>query len=84
MQTLAHYYFALFGCVAIAPLVIMMAGIFTTLRMSRQKWMVHLISYCAMVFAVPAAIGIGDSLDPTTDEYPGPGEASLLSTMCSV
>lgn len=84
MQTPAHYYFALLGCVVMAPLVMMMAGIFKTLRMSRHKWMVHVITFCAMVFALPAAIWIGGVLDPTTIEYPGPGEgfAALAYVFC--
>jgi hypothetical protein len=73
------YYFQLGGLIIIlAPLIIMVAGILITLRMSKRRWVVHLLTFVAMLVALPIYIKVGGILDPSTIEYPGPADGFLV------
>jgi hypothetical protein len=78
METLIHFYLSLFGWVAFAPIFIISVAIFVTLRMSKHKWIVHLLTFAAFLFTMPVYIWIGGILDPSTIEGPGPGDGFVV------
>jgi hypothetical protein len=79
MNALTYYYFSLGSLIIIfAPLIIMIAAIAATLHMSKRRWVVHLLTFAAMLVALPIYFRIGGILDPTTIDYPGPGEGFLV------
>ncbi len=57
-----------------APLLIVPAAIVMTARISRVRWMAHVLTLVALLVAGPVCIWLQGILDPTTIKYPGPGE----------
>jgi hypothetical protein len=63
--------------IVFSPLVAV-CGALLALRLRWTKWLVHFV-VIAMIPVVPLfAVFIEGILDPTTVEYPGPGEGLLL------
>jgi len=78
MEALIHFYLSLFVWVAFAPIIIIGAAIFVTLRMSKHKWVIHVLTFAAFLFTMPVYIWIGGILDPSTIEGPGPGDGFVV------
>ena len=79
MNTLRYFYFSLGDLIVmVAPLIIAVAAILITLHMSKRRWVVHLLTFAAMFVALPIYIKVGEILDPTTIEYPGPGDGFIV------
>jgi hypothetical protein len=74
MQKLAYFYFALSSWLPLAPIVIVIVAVNVAGRMSKYKWLAHVATYAVLLFIYPIYIRIGGILDPTTIEYPGPGD----------
>jgi hypothetical protein len=75
MQMLTRVALALSHIILLVPPpIIVIAGAFATMRMSKRKWVVHLVVFTALFFSFPLYIWIESKLDPTSIEYPGPGD----------
>jgi hypothetical protein len=86
MAAFTRTYLSLFPWLAFAPVVIATAAILMTLRISRHRWIAHVIAFVALLTALPAYLWIQGILDPTTIDYPGPGDGLvvLLYLFCLV
>jgi len=62
----------------IFPPLVAVCGALLALRLHRTKWLVHFVVIAAILLAPLLAVYIESILDPTTVEYPGPGEGLLL------
>ncbi|HUI97649.1 MAG TPA: hypothetical protein VLX44_17975 [Xanthobacteraceae bacterium] len=78
MATVTRFYSALFPWVGFAPIVIVLTAILTTLRVSRHRWIAHVLTVITLLVALPLCIWIQGILDPTTIAYPGPGDGFVL------
>jgi hypothetical protein len=78
METLIHFYLSIFLWVAFAPIIIVFSAIFVTLKMSKHKWITHLLTFTALLLTMPVYIWIGGILDPSTIEYQGPGDGFVV------
>jgi hypothetical protein len=78
MDAVRRFYFDLGPWIALAPIVILIAGVGGTLRMSRHRWLGHVVTAAGMLLTLPAYVWIGGVLDPTTIDYPGPGDGFLV------
>lgn len=59
------------------PVIVLSAGLLSRL-VSRGKWMVHIAAFVATILVVPLFIRIQALIDPTTIQYPGPGDGFIL------
>jgi hypothetical protein len=71
---MVRFYISLFGFVPFAPPVLAILGGITSLQLSRRRWIVHTITLVAMIFALPIYIYFLGVLEPTSIQYPGPGD----------
>jgi hypothetical protein len=78
METLTRFYSSLAAWIGFTPIFIVGVAIFVTIRMSRYKWIVHVLTFSALLLTLPVYIWIRGILDPTTIEYPGPGEGFIV------
>ena len=78
MQTLAHFYESLFPWVAFSPIIVVIVAVNVTVRMSKYKWIGHTLTYAALVLTLPIYVFILGIMDPTTIEYPGPGDGFVF------
>src|SRR6185295_12761385 len=74
MDALTKFYLALFLWMPLSPILILAVAVVVTLRMRRWKWIVHILAVVAMLLSMPLYLIGGGILDPTTIEYPGPGD----------
>jgi hypothetical protein len=68
----------LFTTLIIFPLLVAVCGALLALRLHWTKWLVHFVVIDAILVAPLFAVYIEGILDPTTVDYPGPGEGLLL------
>ncbi len=78
MDALRRFYFSLGAWIPFAPLAILIAAIPITVRMSRHRWLGHVLALAAMLLALPAYFLIAGILDPTMIAYPGPGDGFVV------
>ncbi len=64
--------------VMIFPPLIAVCGALLALRLHWTKWLVHFVVIAAVLVAPFFSVYIENIVDPTTVEYPGPGEGLLL------
>jgi hypothetical protein len=64
--------------VIIFPPLVAVCGALLALRLRWTKWLVHFVVIATIPAAPLFAVFIEGVLDPTTVEYPGPGEGLLL------
>lgn len=64
--------------IIIFPPLLAVCGAHLALRLRRTKWLVHFVVIATILVAPLVAVSIEGILDPTTVEYPGPGEGLLL------
>jgi hypothetical protein len=69
---------SLFVYLPIAPLLLAILGAIVSLQLSRRRWIIHAITFVAMVLALPIYIRIEGLVDPTTIQYPGPGDGFVV------
>jgi len=62
----------------ISPPLVAVCGAFLALRLYWTKWLVHFGVLVAILVAPLLSVYIEKTVDPTTVEYPGPGEGLLL------
>jgi hypothetical protein len=62
----------------IFPLLVAVCGALLTHRLHRTKLLVHILVIAAILVAPLLAVYVEGILDPTTVEYPGPGEGLFL------
>jgi hypothetical protein len=76
MHTLIHT--AAFGWIAFAPFAIVGVAGFVVWRMSRRRWVIHLLTFACLLLALPIYVkGLG-ILDPSMISYPGPGDGFVV------
>jgi hypothetical protein len=75
---MAKFFFSLFILLPFAPPVLAVIGGGISLRLSRCRWIVHTITLVAMILALPVYIYLEGVVDPTTVEYPGPGDGFVV------
>ena len=75
MRILLH---SLFVYLPLAPLVLAVLGAIISLQLAYRRWIVHAITLIAMVLALPIYIYIEGVVDPTTIQYPGPGDGFVV------
>jgi hypothetical protein len=71
---MVRLYLSLFVFLPFAPLVLAVFGGMISLRLSRRRWIVHTMTFVAMILALPIYVYFQGVLDPTTILYPGPGD----------
>jgi hypothetical protein len=62
----------------IFPPLVAVCGALLALRLHWTKWLVHFGVLVGILIAPLLSVYIENSVDPTTVEYPGPGEGLLL------
>jgi hypothetical protein len=70
-----RFYQSLFVFLPFAPPVLAVLGGIISLRLSRRRWIVHTITFVAMLLALPIYIHFLGVLEPASVQYPGPGDA---------
>jgi hypothetical protein len=77
---------ALFWWVLFSPLLIMAVGLIAAGLLKKRRWIVHILVFAAMITSMPIYLHIQWTLDPTSMEYPGPGDGIgfLLWLICLV
>jgi hypothetical protein len=65
--------------IAFAPTIIVGVAIFVTLRMSKHKWIIHALTFAALLFTMPVYIWIGG-----ISERPGNGFVVLFYDLNSL
>jgi hypothetical protein len=60
--------------VPFAPPVLAILGGIASLQLTRRRWIVHTITLVAMILALPIYIYFLGVLEPTSIQYPGPGD----------
>lgn len=68
----------LLGLIWIAPVFFAALGVVLSSRLSNGRWIIHCFVFATMPLVLPAAIYFQGIIDPTTVEYPGPGEGFLV------
>src|SRR5690348_10852143 len=68
----------LFTILLIFPALVAVCGAVLALRLRRTKWLVHLVVIAAVLVAPFFAVYVEGLLDPTTLQYPGPGDGLAL------
>jgi hypothetical protein len=72
---MVRLYISLFDLLPFAPPVLAVLGGITSLQLSRQRWIVHTITLVTMVLTLPIYIHFLGVLEPSSIQYPGPGDA---------
>jgi hypothetical protein len=62
----------------ISPPLVAVCGALLALRLHWTKWLVHSGVLVAILVAPLLSVYVEKTVDPTTVEYPGPGEGLLL------
>lgn len=70
-------YLDLFSFLPLAPPVLAALGTLVYLRLPQHRWVVHAVTSLAMVFAFPCYVYFLGVLDPSSIQYPGPGDAFI-------
>jgi hypothetical protein len=73
-----RFYQGLFGFLPFAPPILAVLGGITSLQLPRRRWIVHTITFVAMVLALPVYIHFLGVLEPTSIQYPGPGDGFVV------
>jgi hypothetical protein len=68
----------LFGLIWLVPVLLAVFGCALSLRLSRRRWIVHILVLSAVLFALPAFIYLQGISDPTTILGPGPGDGWIV------
>jgi hypothetical protein len=58
----------------VLPVLIVVTGAIVTRRMSRYRWVIHVLTFVGVFVALPVYIWVGAILDPTSLELPGPAD----------
>lgn len=74
MRTFESVYLSLWLWVPLAPLATLVVGIGATFRMSRYRWIAHVLVFAVMLLALPIYLWGRGIVDPTSIEHPGPGD----------
>jgi hypothetical protein len=74
MSDLAKLYMSLFLAMPLSPILILAAAVAVSFRMKRGRWIVHIVAFAAMLLSMPLYLKGRGILDPTSIEYPGPGD----------
>jgi hypothetical protein len=64
--------------IMIFPPLVAVCGALLALRLRWTKWLVHFVVIATILVAPLFAVYIEGILDPTTVEYPGPGDGLVL------
>lgn len=70
-------YNALFVFVPFAPVLIALSAGAISFR-SRRRWLIHIGAFVATTVALPVYLRVQALLDPTTVNYPGPGDGFIV------
>ena len=73
-----RFYHSLFGFMPFATPVLAILGCILSLQLSRRRWVVHTVTLIAMLLALPIYLHVLGALEPTTIEYPGPGDGFVV------
>jgi hypothetical protein len=74
----------LLSLIWLAPILTVILGVAASRRISRGRWLIHILVFAALVFALPATIYLQGYLDPTTIEGPGGGEGFVVLLYAAV
>jgi hypothetical protein len=69
-----RFYQSLFGFLPLVPPVLAILGAVISLQLSRRRWIVYTTTVIAMLLALPIYVHFQGVLDPTSIQYPGPGD----------
>jgi hypothetical protein len=61
--------------VIFSPLLVVVLACSVTQFMKKGRWIVHILAFAAMILPMPIYLHVQFVLDPTSIEYPGPGDA---------
>jgi hypothetical protein len=75
---MTRFYLSLFPWIPFAPIFIMIVAVFVSARMSMHRWAIHIGAFAALFLTLPLYIWTCALLDPTTIEYPGPGDGFVV------
>ncbi|NGX94377.1 MAG: hypothetical protein G4V63_03800 [Candidatus Afipia apatlaquensis] len=68
----------LLGLIWLVPILLAALGVVVSSRVSSGQWIVHSLVLAAMALMLPAALYLQGVIDPTTVEYPGPGDGFMV------
>jgi hypothetical protein len=85
MSALAKLH-ALLPWAIFSPFIVVVVAVIATQLIKRGRWIVHILAFVAMVLLMPVYLHIQAVLDPTSIDYPGPGDGFglLLWLYCLV
>jgi uncharacterized membrane protein YjjB (DUF3815 family) len=78
MHTTARLYLALFPFLPFAPFAVAIVAGCIAAQMSKRKWIVHSFAVAPLFLAFPSYILTQGIIEPTTIQYPGPGDGLVL------
>jgi hypothetical protein len=67
-----------FDFLPLVPIAISVSGIAIASRVSRWRWLIHILSVIAMLLAPLLSIHLREIADPSLVEAPGPGDGLML------
>jgi hypothetical protein len=68
----------LLGLIWLVPILLAALGIVVSSRVCSGQWIVHSLVLAAIALMLPAALYLQGVIDPTTVEYPGPGDGFMV------
>ncbi|HEY1544422.1 MAG TPA: hypothetical protein VGG01_18650 [Xanthobacteraceae bacterium] len=78
MTAFTRIYLSLYPWIGFAPLLITFPVILATLRLARHRWVVHTLTFIALLATFPLYVWIQGILDPTTTQYTTPADGFVL------
>jgi len=60
------------------PVMVAVLGGLLSIRVSRGRWIIHSLTFLGMLMVPFAYVRIESYVDPTSIDYPGPGEGLII------